>query len=145
MILWICFMVFTVKTIISKNFYVYYQKNVLGHIFLLPKKSFTFLFLATKTIWNPKITKNEQWWKVMKSDLLHFLLSKQLFPKTFMFIIKKCFRAYFLFPKKSFTFLFFDNQNYMESKNKKITFHHLSFFILKKCLNKIIHPREVHS
>ena len=86
------------KQFISKNFYVYYQEKCFREYFYYQRNHSNFIFLTTKTIWNPKITKNEKWWKVMKSDDF-------------------------------------------------ITFHHFSFFVFfdKKCLNKIIHPREVHS
>ena len=84
----------------SKTFMFIIKKNVLGNIFITKEIIQISFFLTTKTIWNPKITKNEKWWKVMKSD---------------------------------------------EKSSLFITFHFLCFFKLKKCLNKIIHPREVHS
>ena len=93
---------------------------------------------------------------VFKKYIYIYIFQNNLFPKTFMFIIKKNVLGNIFITKEIIQISFFwqpklfgiQKSQKMKSDEKSslfITFHFLCFFKLKKCLNKIIHPREVHS
>ena len=56
--IYIC--IYISKQFISNNFYAYYQEKCFREYFYYQRNHSNFIFLTTKTIWNPKITKNEK-------------------------------------------------------------------------------------
>ena len=90
---------------------------------------------------------------------IYIYISNQFISKNFyVYCQEKCFREYFYYQRNHSNFIFFwqpklfgiQKSQKMKS-DEKWWFHHFSslfifcVFLIKKCLNKIIHPREVHS
>ena len=56
---------------------------------------------------------------VFKKDI-YIYISKQFISKNFyVYYQEKCFREYFYYQRNHSNFIFFGNQNYLESKNHK--------------------------